>query len=201
MKKILLLSLACVVLASAVTHVQADLFWRIRPAVTGVVLDSATRKPLEGVYVLAEYTESGANLFAHSASWCIRTAGVHTDKVGGFKFPPGPNGVPILRFIKLGYQSDTRTTINEQRRRGESDKSKIEYMARQDSGVFRSTQYFKCTRAKSAPDVSANLVYLKYLSAEYQRYIPDSPFQDVIRGAVESLENLPTNPTDSTISK
>lgn len=201
MRKIFLWSLICLGVASVAASAQADLFWRLKADFTGTVTDTATRQPLEGVYVLAEYTEGSGNWFAHSASWCVRTAGVHTDKAGKFTFSPGPHGMPILHLIKVGYQLDTGTTISERRRRGEPITPTIYYMAKQDLRAFQKTEYVKCTRAKSAVDVAANLVYLDYLAEEYQRYQPNSAAQEIIQKAIHALKNLPQNPTDSTIAQ
>ncbi len=55
----------------------------------GVVVDAATGQPIEGAYVLATYNDSGGAWMGHSASWCIRTAGMYTGKDGRFSFPSG----------------------------------------------------------------------------------------------------------------
>src|SRR5438105_4888157 len=72
--------------------------------ISGTVIDVATGKPIEGVYVMAEYKEAGAVLFAHSASWCVKTKGMYTEADGKYHFPIENSHIPQVHAIKPDYR-------------------------------------------------------------------------------------------------
>lgn len=141
----------------------------------GVVYDSTTGRPMDGVYVMAEYLDGGTVIFGHSSVWCVKTRGMYTDKDGKFSFP-GSNWQPRLHAIKLGFFEDRSTTSRKRRANGgdASGPPYDLYMTPQALGDFKQSGYVNCYRATRRRDILPNLEYLKIQSEEERLYRGDS---------------------------
>lgn len=135
----------------------------------GVVYDSSTGRPLEGVYVMAEYQEGGGTLFGHAGTWCVKTAGTYTGTDGKFSLP-GSFRTVWLHPIKLGFALDRSKTFAS----GREDF----FMTPQIPDKPRQSQYVSCGRAGNPADVIANIEYLEILGAEDRKYGRDSKIVD-----------------------
>lgn len=169
----------CVLLSSCVSR---ELFTGYH----GVVYDSTTGRPMEGVYVLAEYLDGGSIPFGHSAVWCVKTVGMHTGSDGRFSFP-GASVKPRLHAIKLGFFKDSDQTFRERRATGGKAVGPPYdiYMTPQDLGQPRQSAYVNCYRATTSVGARANIEYLEILREEDMKYGRDTK---IVEWAISSLQ-------------
>ncbi|UUZ54965.1 carboxypeptidase-like regulatory domain-containing protein [Massilia sp. H-1] len=68
-------------------------------AIEGTVFHAESGAPMAGVFVFAQYKQSGSQPFGHSASWCVMTRRVYTGSDGRFRFPGEPDTAVTLTAI------------------------------------------------------------------------------------------------------
>ena len=174
---------------------------------TGRALDSVTKQPLEGVYVVAAYMGSGGTFAGHSGSWCRKTRGMYTKADGKFSFPVEGRGVdsPMPPVgIKPGY-SGSRLNLTKANmvmidaKRYYTDQNLLltpQDPAKPDLAFQEGEAY--CTRAKSKQDAAAGAEFFKIALAEHFKYgaprIRIESYQNTV-SRLESLPNASANPT------
>ncbi len=88
--------------------------------VSGVVVDAETRQPIEGAYVVAQWSGSSSVSIAESQTVCIYTDMAKTDEKGRFRIPmwffqkPGITGQrQNVEIYKPGYLPETGSRSDE----------------------------------------------------------------------------------------
>ena len=145
----------------------------------GVVYDSSTGRPLEGVYVMAEYREGGGTLFGHAGSWCVKTAGMYTGADGKFSLPASTR-TTLLHPIKVGFVLDRSKTFAAHEEHGGHDF----FMMPNLPDNPQQTLYVECGRPEKPADIAANIEYLEILALERRKYRGNS---DLIDGSIHDL--------------
>jgi hypothetical protein len=167
---------------------------------TGRVLDSVTKKPLEGAYVVAVYMGGGSVAGGHSGSWCRKTRGMYTKADGKFNFPVEDRGAlnPTLPVaIKPGYGAIDYDLRNENlvmtdKKGYYTDQNLL--LTPQDPVKpnlnFQSGETF-CSRAKSKQDAAAGATFYKIILAERIKYGAPAFHIKVAQDIIDRLESLP----------
>lgn len=158
--------------------------------------DSETMRPLEGVFVMAQFREGGSRAFSHAANWCVRTAAFRTNADGVVRIPRG--GAAFVSFveIKSGYRYDHEKTYSHARATGDKQVPPTKtFLARQNAGSFEAPQFLVCNRPKARVDLLANIQYMQLRAAEIAAFDPRSPEAARTAAGLESLrlmtEQLP----------
>ena len=73
------------------------------PLRTGVVIDTRTKQPIPGAYVLAVYNTTECKFPVGCATWCKKTLGMFTGADGVFSFPREGRYRPQIYAIKADY--------------------------------------------------------------------------------------------------
>jgi hypothetical protein len=174
---------------------------------SGVVVDAKTGRPIEGAYVLASYNEGGSSWGGHSASWCVRTAGMYTGSDGKFRFPSGGflrlnqplrlmfkgawNESPSIAVIKPDYYLDYG-----------ADREHGKYVLLKQDPAKPEYQYGNagaCREPESRKAAEANVTFLKIKKEEYLRFARGESSVRNIDEMIQRLENIPV--TASNIRK
>jgi hypothetical protein len=167
---------------------------------TGRVLDSVTKQPLEGAYVVAVYMGGGSTFAGHSGSWCRKTLGMYTKADGKFNFPVEGRGLmnptwPVA--IKPGYGTMTYDPKNEDKmlsdtKRYYTDQNML--LTPQDPAkpdlTFQDGEAY-CTRAKSRQDAAAANEFYKIALAEHVKYRAPTDRVEIYQRIIARLESLP----------
>jgi hypothetical protein len=167
--------------------------------ITGTVFDQDTKQPIAGAYVLAIYEESGGS-FAGTSNWCVKTKGMTTGEDGRYHFPVErlDNKSPArIAAIKADYYLYSSLAPSEALQRAQSKATYTNrdvYLKKQDVAKpeFRwGPAEAYCTRAKSADDVAAAIVFFKKTLEEQIRFKrPDEQIKNK-REMIQDLENIP----------
>jgi hypothetical protein len=170
---------------------------------TGRVLDSVTKLPLEGVYVVAVYMGGGGTFAGHSSSWCRKTRGMYTKADGKFNFPVESRGggspMPPVA-IKPGYGAINYEFKNDRfllsdAKRYYTDQNLL--LTPQDPEKpnlnFQSGETY-CPRAASRQDAAAAVEFFKLKRTEYVKYgldKVDKSTVDNVDSIISEMANLP----------
>jgi len=167
---------------------------------TGTVIDSQTKQPIEGAYVLAMYSivRSGP---AATTTWCVKSKGMVTGKDGKYRFPiAGLNGLPPkVRAIKPDYFFVGGGGIP--RAWHEDSWSEAAYQgwdihlakrATEDASLSMNADSY-CGHAATKEDAEASAQFLKLKLAEYIKYWPaGKSFHADLQAQISELEALPS---------
>jgi hypothetical protein len=138
-----------------------------RSEAAGVVIDSATSKPVAGVYVLAMYTESGGVMFGHNSRWCVRSLGMTTGEDGKFSFPGESSASPQVLVFKEGFQEDMSSRNPVYAKWHEPKGKRFETIRIAPTGAQRPIrEWWVCERPEFYEDAIANLRYLEMVANE-----------------------------------
>lgn len=158
---------------------------------TGTVLDRETKKPLAGAYVLAVYKSSKSSMYGHAASWCTKTRGLFTNATGGFSFPFEANSSIQIFVAKEDFAEDIYARyIWGKSASGRATRVRLSahFLVALDRDKIVRPDVVMCERPESAVDVAANLVYLRILEKNEQKFrLRGRSYQ----GLIDHLEDLP----------
>jgi hypothetical protein len=159
-----------------------------RSEAAGVVIDSATSKPVAGVYVLAMYTDSGGVMFGHNSSWCVRSVGMTTGEDGKFSFPGDDRASPHVIVFKEGFQEDrvlsSRGAVYAKWHEPRGTRFETIRLAPVDAKDAH-RKWWKCERPEFYEDALANLRYLEMVTKE------DPGRTEALRWTKAAFESLP----------
>jgi hypothetical protein len=168
---------------------------------TGAVLDSATKAPLGGAYVVAIYEETVGNMLV-SVQRCRRVRGMTTGPDGKFHFPVerlDGQSPSTIRAIKPGYYTDRlgkEPDPDEWKRQTKQAYQGWEILlSKQDEQKPMLSDYtvadVHCRNASKRSDESAGIEYLRIVESEFRRYNAGSRAISDIQSLIESLEAIP----------
>jgi hypothetical protein len=173
---------------------------------TGRVLDSVTKQPLAGVYVVAAYMGGGGTFAGHSSSWCRKTLGMYTKADGKFNFPVESRGggspmppvaiKPGYGVINYEFKNDRFLLLDAKRYYTDQNLLLTPQDPVKPDLNFQAGEVF-CSRAKSKQDAAAGATFYKIILAERVRYGAPAERIEVAQSIVTRLESLPNAPTDS----
>jgi hypothetical protein len=172
---------------------------------TGTVMDSVTKQPIEGAYVLVAYYGGGGTAFGHNSRWCQKTLGMYTKADGKYRFPAVssnsvtanmPISVPMV--IKPGYRNVAWVVTNDV---DQSRKRKLWLtdqnltVAPQDPAKpdmnYQSVQAY-CYRASTKPDAAAAIEFLKIELREFIAYGKSEAVISDTKRTIADFEALPS---------
>ncbi len=171
---------------------------------TGTVMDSVTKQPIEGAYVLVAYYGGGGTGFGHNSRWCQKTAGMYTKADGKYRFPATASNsvtanmpISVPTAIKPGYGNVTWIVTNDVDQNGKRKLWLIgqnllltpQDSAKPDLG-FRVGEA-DCWRAKSRQDAAAGAEFLKIRLDEFTKHGFGSEHTGRMREAIKDLQELP----------
>jgi hypothetical protein len=199
------LSLCIASLSTVVNCATTDPGRQIDFELTGTVLDSVTKQPIEGAYVFASYREDDGPPPSFK-SWCARTRGMYTSKDGKYRFPVeklGGQNPYITSAIKPGYFRG-RTVYPEpevvKKQDAKAYSGRDLYLIPQDPAKpdfhFGSGDEF-CSHARTRDDAAAGVEFLRIELAEFIRLGAPAQGIDATRAIIERLEALPESPANN----
>ena len=168
----------------------------------GRVLDRATKKPIEGAYVIAGYHEKIVGP-AVVKQWCVRTRGAITGPDGSYHFPveklDGMSPASVSA-IKPGYyfdyvqypdkktwkKQDASSYAGRDIYLSPQDEKKLEYSYGPEDKF--------CYHAKTSADAAASVEFLKIQLAEYIRLGVNERQVGAVRDMIRILEGIDTAP-------
>jgi hypothetical protein len=168
---------------------------------TGTVLDSATKAPLEGAYVVAIYQEPIRSI-AVSTHRCRKVKGMTTGPDGSFHFPveklDGESPSAAVA-IKLGYYLDhlggIPSAVEQRRQNKEAYSNRVVYLSKQDEKapvfISYSLDDVFCTYAKSRVDAAGGAEYIRIALGELRRYGAGQQAISDLEYMIRRLERLP----------
>jgi hypothetical protein len=145
---------------------------------TGIAVDRATNKPLEGAWVLASYHEKRTDYVSGVAQDCVKTRGMTTGPDGAFHFPVEKRdgmSPQIVTAIMPGYYMYTvKQPTREQWKRqdAESYSNFVILMDKQDRAhpIHVNNLEAFCPWAKRSEDTVAADKYLQIWIEELKRF-------------------------------
>jgi hypothetical protein len=175
---------------------------------TGMVMDADTKKPLEGVYVVAVYMGGGLSL-AGSAAWCEKTLGMTTQADGKFHFPARdekgrtPQYPVAIKpgYAYAGYQITNESQVTSDRKLYFTDQNVL--LAPQDPAKpqlnFVSNKV-TCSRAATKGEAAAGIEFLKLQLVEFSKYGMPQNVIESEQSMIRRLDALPDAPSPHTKS-
>lgn len=166
---------------------------------TGVVLDSETKTPLEGAYVVAIYLESFKGLIAGSR--CAKTRGMTTGADGRFHFPVerlDGNSPGMLTAIRPDYYFDGYSDLDPTAWRLQSAAAytnRVIYLKRQNKAspeLFRyNSGNLSCDYAPNRRAVAAAAEFTRLETIELTKYGAKRNQIEAGQQIIDRLESLP----------
>jgi hypothetical protein len=168
---------------------------------TGLVLDTETKRPLEGAYVIAIYEENLRNE-AISVHRCVKLKGMFTGPDGRFHFPvekldgESPSAAVAIKpdyyLDRLGGEPDPEAW---KRQTGESYHGRLVYLKKQDPSKPELLNFTvgtaACDHARKRDDVAAGVQYLSIAQGELKKYGAKQERIDGLASIIRDLEALP----------
>lgn len=167
---------------------------------TGTVLDTNTKQPIEGAYVVASYREVVVGE-AVATSWCVKTKGMYTEKDGRFHFPVEKlDGYSpfIVSAVRSGYHRGPAEPVKREvwrKQNAASYSGRVVYLTAQNPASpdfhFGEGDEF-CNRAPTKEAAAAGVEFLKITLQERIKYKAPQQNIDGNREVIEILESLPS---------
>jgi hypothetical protein len=178
--------------AAIVAAIAANDWWDdMQVEHKGTVIDATDGKPVEGAFVMAEYTESGGSWFGHGSSWCVRTRGMYTGPDGTFSFPGRRRSGPTVSAVKPGYFETLAWRYNERGLPPRDGSPSDRYLEPQDPQKPEFPASPSCERPRTRQDAAAIVVLLKIVLAERLRYGDPKKTASTLAEIINRLELLP----------
>ena len=168
------------------------------PIRAGVVIDTRTKQPIPGAYVLAVYNTTECKFPVGCATWCKKTLGMVTGADGVFSFPRESRYWPQIYAIKADYfRTNDPADLGRLKwdGKGESPESLDQntYLKPQDPNMpkLQFSSGDLCVRADKKEDVVAQLEFLKIEKIEWQKYNKKVDAEVLFRSGIRMLESVP----------
>jgi hypothetical protein len=195
---------ACAFLSVALLSLTAcSAEQKIDYELTGRVLDSVTKQPLEGAYVVAVYMGGGSVAGGHSSSWCRKTLGMYTKADGKFNFPVEGRGSlnptwpvaikPGYGTIKFEFTNVDLVTANTKLYYTDQNLLLTPQNPAKLDLAFQTGESY-CPRAKSKQDAAAGAEFYKIALAERVKYGAPAKHIEIYQSIISELESLPNAP-------
>lgn len=165
---------------------------------TGIVVDRATDKPLEGAWVMASYHQLRTDNVSGVAADCVKTRGMTTGPDGAFHFPVerrdgmSPAVVTAIRPGYYLYTAKQPTREQWKRQDAESYSNFVILMERQDPAhpTWVGNRESFCRWATRSEDTLAADRYLEIEIEEVKRYGGRSGHIEALQRAIAAHRSL-----------
>jgi hypothetical protein len=169
---------------------------------TGTVRDADTKEPLEGAYVIATYKIVRSGLAA-TATPCVKTKGMYTDKDGTYHFPVekldgrNPSSTNAIKpgYFLHGYARPDSSAWKNQSAAAYSGRDI--YLKKQDPSK-PDWRYHDgdviCHEAPTREAAAAGIQFLKIALTEEVRYGAPAQGLEATKGLIEIFERRPSEP-------